>query len=398
MMKKVPLGSIVEIKKGKKVNPICENPTNKIRLIQMEDLRNQNQKKFCEANRKYTYAKKEDIIIAWDGAYAGIVNYGLEGVIGSTLALLKIKNKEEILTPYLGKFLQSKFSYLKNTRTGATIPHISRNALEKIQVPIFDPDIQKAIVEVLNKAQSLINKRKKQIALLDQLAQSLFLDMFGDLTPSNNKVNFIRLGDYSTHISSGSTPKGGRKTYVPSGIPLIRSQNVRMNQLNLDDVVYIDRSVHEKMKRSQLQYKDVLFNITGASIGRSAVYHLSNQEANVNQHVCIIRLKPEINPYFLVYYFSSKRFQDSIRLMNAGATRKALNYTQIKNFKIPYLPIALQNKFEKFVIKIEQQKQTLHSSLLQLETFSNSLMQRAFRGELFNNVRRVKEENPVYTE
>jgi type I restriction enzyme S subunit len=104
----------------------------------------------------------------------------------------------------------------------------------------------------------------------------------------------VPLGDLTTLISSGSTPKGGSEVYVRQGpVMLIRSQNVRMNALVLDDVAYVTDEIDAQMVRSRVKCGDVLLNITGASIGRVATFDLEHVEANVNQHVCIIRPRPD---------------------------------------------------------------------------------------------------------
>ena len=99
-----------------------------------------------------------------------------------------------------------------------------------------------------------------------------------------------KLGFHANKIGSGVTPKGGSSSYSLEGIPLIRSQNVHWGKLDLSDVAYIDDAQHLKMKGSTVKSNDVLLNITGASIGRVAVFD-KIEEANVNQHVCIIRTK-----------------------------------------------------------------------------------------------------------
>src|SRR6516225_4251770 len=98
------------------------------------------------------------------------------------------------------------------------------------------------------------------------------------------------IDDLAAQVGSGVTPRGGRESYLKEGVPLIRSQNVLMNRLDLTDVAYIGEDVHESMSRSSLQPGDLLLNITGASIGRVAVVPAWLQTANVNQHVCRIRL------------------------------------------------------------------------------------------------------------
>ena len=97
-----------------------------------------------------------------------------------------------------------------------------------------------------------------------------------------------RIGFSTTKINSGKTPTGGSESYQTEGIMLIRSQNVYDEGLRLEDVVYIDDETHAEMRNSRVATDDVLLNITGASLGRCAVYDLED-EANVNQHVCILR-------------------------------------------------------------------------------------------------------------
>ncbi|WP_237764058.1 restriction endonuclease subunit S, partial [Staphylococcus aureus] len=80
-----------------------------------------------------------------------------------------------------------------------------------------------------------------------------------------------QLGDLTTKIGSGKTPKGGSENYTNKGIPFLRSQNIRNGKLNLNDLVYISKDIDDEMKNSRTYYGDVLLNITGASIGRTAI-------------------------------------------------------------------------------------------------------------------------------
>jgi len=108
-MKKVKLGEVLSLKKGKKATVLAEQTTLSQRYIQIDDLRNNNNLKFTES-LNMTEALPDDILIAWDGANAGTVGYGLSGAVGSTITVLK-KNeryKEKIISDYLGVFLESK--------------------------------------------------------------------------------------------------------------------------------------------------------------------------------------------------------------------------------------------------------------------------------------------------
>lgn len=135
----------------------------------------------------------------------------------------------------------------------------------------------------------------------------------------SNEWKKAKLGTLTIKVGSGSTPKGGASVYVADGIDLIRSQNVRAGYLDLSDTVKIDPLTHKKMKGSHVHSRDVLLNITGASIGRSCVVPDLFGQGNVNQHVCIIRTKTsQLNPLYLNYYLSSGYGQKQIDLSQAG--------------------------------------------------------------------------------
>ncbi|MEN6551597.1 MAG: restriction endonuclease subunit S [Methanobacterium sp.] len=172
------------------------------------------------------------------------------------------------------------------------------------------------------------------------------------------KEDFLK--NYTELISSGSTPKGGSDNYLDDGeIIFIRSQNVLMNKFSDHDALYIPLDIHEKMKRTWVKNRDVLINITGASIGRTTVYVGEDNKANVNQHVCIIRLKDfkTIDPFYLSFFLSSNSFQKHIVKINAGATRQALNFSQIGKFKIPIPPIETQKQIVEMIRKAEKMKE-----------------------------------------
>ena len=137
-----------------------------------------------------------------------------------------------------------------------------------------------------------------------------------------------KLSEITLKIGSGKTPLGGSSTYCDNGIPLIRSQNVNNDKVDLSDVVFIDEEIDESMANSRVYTGDVLLNITGASIGRSAVYK-EEFKANVNQHVCIIRVGNGYLPEFVQLLLASQNGQKQIELNQAGGGREGLNFQQI---------------------------------------------------------------------
>jgi type I restriction enzyme S subunit len=380
-MKKIKLKDLFEIKKGKKVEPVDESTPNKVRYIQIEDLRDDNNIKYCFPNDNYVYANSGSIIIAWDGANAGTVSYGLEGAIGSTLAVLESNNKD-LYIPYVGKYLQSKFNYFRDTCTGATIPHISRKALEDLLIPVPSFEKQMYISNMLDKAKSLVDKRKAQIEALDQLTQSVFLEMFGDPIVNKRNYNVRKLSDLCIKITDGTHHS---PPMVKEGIPYITAKHLGKGYLDFySDPTYISVEDHQKIySRCNPIKGDVLYIKDGATTGIAGINHY-DFEFSMLSSLALIKVEPsKLNNYYLVYYLNNRRIFSRITSNMSGGAIKRLTIKKISDIDVVVPPIDLQNKFSELIVSIEQKKALFMQSLEGLQYNFHSLMQRAFKGELF---------------
>ncbi|MEO7799607.1 MAG: restriction endonuclease subunit S [Opitutaceae bacterium] len=147
------------------------------------------------------------------------------------------------------------------------------------------------------------------------------------------------IGNTVMKVGSGITPHGGSNVYKEQGRPFVRSQNVGWGNLRLSDLAYIDEETHSTFPATELRQGDVLLNITGASIGRSAIADGRLVGGNVNQHVCIIRTAGEkVTPHFISYLLLSDLGQRQIDSFQAGGNREGLNFGQIRSLKIPLPP------------------------------------------------------------
>jgi type I restriction enzyme S subunit len=195
-----------------------------------------------------------------------------------------------------------------------------------------------------------------------------------------------RLRDLLTFVGSGSTPKGGKKVYQSGGIPFIRSQNVYPDGLRLEDVAYVSPQIDSEMARTRLQPLDVLLNITGASIGRSTVVPATFGPGNVNQHVCILRPTPDVDPWFLSRFLNSSVGQDQIMTAQSGVTRQGLNYTQIRGMQIPLAALNEQVRINTRIDNLAAQSRTARAALERvpslLKRFRQAVLVASFRGEL----------------
>ena len=191
------------------------------------------------------------------------------------------------------------------------------------------------------------------------------------------------LGSKVTKVGSGITPTGGDINYGSGGRPFVRSQNVGWGELILDDVVFIDDEIHRTFASTEIKLHDVLLNITGASIGRSAVADSRIAGGNVNQHVCIIRSEQQaLVPWFLNQYLLSNYGQNQIDSFQAGGNRQGLNFAQIRSFTIPVPPRSTeQRKIAECLSSVDELIAAHARKLDALKTHKKGLMQQLFPRE-----------------
>lgn len=199
--------------------------------------------------------------------------------------------------------------------------------------------------------------------------------------------NLAKIKLLTTKIGSGKTPKGGAEVYLDSGILFLRSQNVYETGLHLEEPKYISEEIDEDMKSTRVYPDDVLLNITGGSIGRCCIYPPTmNHNANVNQHVCIIRtIKEKISSKFLYYFINSNSGQSAINFYQTGANREGLNFEQIGNIQVPLPSTKEQNEIIEFlddkcghIDKLIENKQKF---ITDLETYKESLIYECVTGK-----------------
>ena len=218
---------------------------------------------------------------------------------------------------------------------------------QNLRIPLPSKSEQQKIVEYLVSMDDLIEAENRKLEALRQhkrgLVQAL-LPRPGATTPSLRFPDFEDapewesrvLGPMTSKIGSGVTPRGGATNYRTSGRAFVRSQNVGWGELILDDLVHIDEKTHAAFAATEIEEGDVLLNISGASIGRSAVADRRIDGGNVNQHVCVIRcLGRQLHARFLSQYLLSAHGQGQINRFQAGGNRQGLNFSEIRSFLIP---------------------------------------------------------------
>jgi type I restriction enzyme, S subunit len=181
MTTQVPLGSIIKLRKGRKASTVFDEHVNgACPYIQFDEVRGSAPQKYA-SNPTGVEVVPDDLCIVWDGANAGTVGYGLNGLIGSTVARMRFNDPDEWDVRFVGRLLQSKFLQLNEEAQarGATIPHVHKDKLEEISVPRLHKAEQRRIAAILDKADGIRRKREQTLVLADDFLRSAFVHLVG---------------------------------------------------------------------------------------------------------------------------------------------------------------------------------------------------------------------------
>jgi type I restriction enzyme S subunit len=337
---------------------------------------------------KHNKPEKGDVLYTRVGSFgeAAVVDFDFKFAVFVSLTL--IKPKQNILNArYLMHYLNSPeiVKLAENSTSGIGVQNLNVNVVRKFSIDLPPLATQQKIATILDQATAIIANNRAIVEKYDALTQSLFLEMFGDPVKNEKGWETDILNNVTSKIGSGSTPRGGKESYKTEGISLIRSMNVYDNEFYYKDLAFIDDIQANKLKNVIVEENDVLFNITGASVCRCTIVPKDVLPARVNQHVSILRpLSDKLLPIFLNRLLISENVKRQLLKVGAagGATMEAITKEKIENFEIIIPPITIQNQFAERVQLIEAQKQQAQESLAKSEELFNSLLQKAFKGEL----------------
>ena len=320
-------------------------------------------------------AIKNDILMSVRAPVGDVNISNVECCIGRGLASLRA-NEQVLYYKYLYYVLNFKKEQIANMGTGSTFKAINKGILEEVEIPVPNLEEQNQIVDVLDKAQELIDKRKEQIQECDELIKSQFIEMFGDSTINPNGYEVKRIDEIAELI------KG--ITYSPEqvaseGMIVLRSSNIKGSDFDLQDLVKITKKINES---KWVKENDILMcNRNGSAklVGKVAKIPKLDEAMTFGTFMTIVRS----NYYeYLFAFFHTEAFRRQIQFQTAVAINQ-ISLPLLASVNVPLPPIELQNQFAKFVQQVDKLKFEMQQSLVELENNFNSLMQRAFKGELF---------------
>lgn len=284
-----------------------------------------------------------------------------------------------------------------NLKAGAAQQYISLAALRGHKVSIIqDLPTQQRIAGILSAYDDLIENNRRRIGLLEQAARLLYREWFVHLRfPGHETAKIVdglpegwerkRIGDITTKLGSGATPRGGESAYEPTGMTLIRSLNIYDFSFHDDGLAFINQDQAKKLANVAVESQDVLINITGASVARCCMVPERHLPARVNQHVMIVRVDPQkASPFFVLHSINSH--QNKERLLSiaraGGATREAITKDTMSGFEILRAPQDLVGEFHMKCAAMHEQSERLSAQNAKLTRARHLLLPRLMDGRI----------------
>ena len=287
----------------------------------------------------------------------------------------------------------SRYVYWMLSSTGfrRKLPRITKDSVNqssfnissfrKLEIPLPPIPEQRRIAGILDAADALRAKRREALAQLDTLLQSTFLDMFGDPVTNSMGWEMVNGGRVSRRLTVGIVVKPA-SYYQPTGVPAIRSLNVRTNKIEIASLVYVSAENNEGRLKKTRVWKDDVLLVRSGQPGTAAVVPAELDGVNA---IDILILTPDqhvAHPVYLSNYFNSAGGKRMVLGAQRGQIQKHLNVGSLRSAPIPLPPLDLQCRFAAIAESIERQKASQRAQLAELDTLFASLQSRAFRGEL----------------
>ena len=298
----------------------------------------------------------------------------------STDCLVAQANTKDINPKFVYYYLSGNIHILEQGFKGAGLKHISKTYISEVTFPKFSRKKQDEIVQTFDTADNFRQKRKEQLALLDDYLKSIFLDIFGDPMENEKAWKIVKLGDV---IIDG--PQNG--LYKPSsfygnGVPILRIDcfydGVVTDITKLKRVVVTD----EELRRFQVHEDDIVINRVNSRshLGKCALIPGISEKTVFESNMMRVTVdKTKVLPLFLSKFLTTPFVKKQIlNSAKDAVNQSSINQKDVNNFELFLPPFNLQYKFVSIVGQVEQTKQKMRDSLDEMDNHFNALMQKYF--------------------
>lgn len=271
--------------------------------------------------------------------------------------------------------------------SGSAQPQITGQGLSKVQIPLPPLETQKQIAAVLETADQLRTDCQQMEQELNNLAQSVFIDMFGDplVNPKGWEVRKLKEFYISEKDGTKCGPFGSalkKEEFVESGVPVWNMDNITLNGTFRDGAsLWITKQKYEELDKYSVKQGDVIISRAG-TVGKMGVVKSIYEQSIISTNLIRVRFGDKLDPLYFVCLMTY--FKTRLKRLKVGddGSFSHMNTGILDQLEFPYPPVEEQQKYIHFRSKLDDEIEKLTSLKAEHECNFNSLMQRAFKGEL----------------
>jgi type I restriction enzyme S subunit len=323
--------------------------------------------------------QKGDLVIAVSG------NPGLPAILETDACIhdgfvgLRNLDRTRISVDYLYCYLIFFKEQINNKAVGAIFKNLTTHQIADIEIPLPPLEEQRRIAAILDKADAVRRKRKEAIALTEELLRSAFLEMFGDPVTNPKGWEIVELEQVCHRVTDGTHQS---PEWVTEGIPFLFVSNIVEGEIDFNVSKYIsEESWASLTARCPIEVNDILYTTVG-SYGNAALVRTEKRFC-FQRHIAHIKPNSKkIHPEFLLGLMQSEGIKQQAERQVRGVAQKTLNLRELKKFQVAVPPRSYQEQYVAFQTRIEGCLNNQRDSFATQSNLFNSLLQRAFRGEL----------------
>jgi type I restriction enzyme S subunit len=294
-------------------------------------------------------------------------------------------------------FPKYAFYYLQQVRLPDNLGY-SRHFkfLKECSIPFPSIPEQKRIAAILDKADAVRRKRQESIRLLDEFLRSVFLEMFGDPVRNEKGWEVDRIEGVIHGIQAGWSVEGEERKRNEDEYAVLKVSSITQGVFNETEYKVINKSVKLK-KMITPQKGDLLFSRanTRELVGATCLIKKNYPFLILPDKLWKVSVNEDVmNSCYLKHILSTEHLRNEISKHATGTSGSMLNISmdKFKHILVPIPPISIQNKFSRIAEEVEQNKNMLEKSLVEMENSFNSMIQKAFRGRVVTRICRIKKD------
>ena len=380
----VRIGDVCTVERGGSPRPIDKfitddpNGINWIKIGDTDDsmyITKTAQKIIPEGMKKSRYVQPGDFLLSNSMSFGRPYILKIDGCIHDGWLVLRDNNgifDKRFLYYYLSS--PSTYQKFKNMAVGGVVNNLNSEMVRGVTVPVPTMDEQLNVVSVLDKVTELIALRKEQLAKLDQLVKSRFIELLQPYFDKGETQPLINFVCDTRPITYGILKPG---TDCEGGYPVIRVKDFSRGLVSEKEVLHTTPEIYNKYLRSVLEEGDIILSI-GGTIGRIAIIPKEFAGANITQHTARIALKDKRYLFYFRGLLESDMMQRWMKERVLGVAQPSINLGDVKQIPIPIVDECVIKELNTFVEQTDKSKLAIQQSLDKLELLKKSLMQEYF--------------------